>query len=540
MRNKTYLSIAIIPILAVLIISAGNIFFRESNQEVDTVSTVYLPLISTPPAPENCPAPIDSAPALPTTSQRIATQSFIPGQVKTAGTEYHVTVNGRSSGNGSISNPWDLDSALLESSRTKPGDIIWVHGGTYHPVVEPAKYNIKLVGGDNNPIIIRTYPGERVTIEGGIQIYQPNVVFWGFEVMSSDTDRTASESGSHPSDLNRAGGIVIFNRNIMLINNIIHDGGSGITASFNAPNATIYGNLSYNAGWQGPDRGHGHGFYGQNDTGTKYIYENIIFNNFGSYSFHIYREGGPLNNFILYGNAAINDTFLVGGLEPADNISVLENHIYNAKTRLGYSSKDNGTITISNNWFYGEPGEDNLELKWWDKAIVTNNCSFSQNDTVVLMEYPSSHSSYVWNNNIYRSTDSTPFFYNGSARSWSQWRSSTGFDSSSNFKAEVPKGLSIYVRPNLFEAKRGHVFIYNWDSQNTVNVDISSLGLAIGDSYTLHNALDYYVNPIQGVYNGAPIPVRMTNWSVAKPIGWSETLGPTTFPKFGTFVLTSP
>ncbi len=44
-----------------------------------------------------------------------------------------------------------------------------------------------------------------------------------------------------------------------------------------ATNAEIYGCLIYYNGWEAPDRGHGHGIYAQNQTGTKKITDNIVF-----------------------------------------------------------------------------------------------------------------------------------------------------------------------------------------------------------------------------------------------------------------------
>ena len=46
-------------------------------------------------------------------------------------TTYYAAPNGSSSGDGSISRPWDLRTALNQPSSLRPGDTILLRGGTY-------------------------------------------------------------------------------------------------------------------------------------------------------------------------------------------------------------------------------------------------------------------------------------------------------------------------------------------------------------------------------------------------------------------------
>ncbi len=456
--------------------------------------------------------------------------------ITTISSEFFVTTNGSENGDGSMNNPWDLDSALLGHKEVGPGDILWVRGGTYHPVKEPSKYNIKISGSEDNPVVIRAYPGERVTIDGGIQIYNPNVVFWGFEVFSSDkNNRISEESGSHPSDLNRPGGIGIFNKNIALINNVVHDGEFGISAQILSENAVIYGNLVYNNGWEGPDRGHGHGLYAQNELEKKYIMENIILNNFGGYSYHIYREDGPLNNFIFYGNVSINDTFLVGGIQPASNVTLVENYTYNSTMKLGYRSKFNETVTVIKNHIWN-PQSSAFEVNWWNNANIVNNYFYS-NKTLSSLQFPNPVNNYNWDNNSYYSETNLSFSLLSSNMTFNNWKKLTGFDSNSNYFSSLPDGQEIIIRPNYFEEKRGHIIIFNWSRNESVELDVSSLGLDIGDNFIIHNAQNFYDETFEGTFDGNPISFPMNGWTVSKPIGWDNTLGENSIPDFGSFVL---
>lgn len=452
---------------------------------------------------------------------------------------YYVAVDGSSSGDGSMAHPWDLDNALLNSKWVAPGDTLWVREGTYLPVIEPAKFNIKLEGSQDNPIFIRAYPGERVTIDARIEIYGENVVFWGFDIMSSSLDRVAEETGSHPTDITRSGGIGIYAANVTLVNNIVHDGRNGITAEQDATNAIIYGNLCYNNGWTGPDRGHGHGIYIQNETGTKTLIDNIVFNNFGGYSFHAYTENGFLNNINFSGNVAVNDVFLVGGLQPSNDISLVGNYIYNTTVKLGYRSQENTNLVLQNNRIWN-PSDTGLQVNWWNKVTMANNTILGGNKKVVTLQYPAEYQSYSWNNNLYQSTLSRPFSVGNFARTWVQWKSKTGFDSGSIFNPDYPSTAQVFVQPNQYETTRSNIIIFNWNQDKTIRVDISEIGLENGDHYTLHNAQNYYEEMINGTYEGGTISIPMTGWTVAAPIGWDKPLYGSTFPSFGVFILTSP
>lgn len=501
----------------------------------DQPTTVYLPTIVNStntaeiPSGDYCYSSVKSTLNIPDFAANLAERSYQ--------SEYYVSPQGSPKGDGSINNPWDLDSALLDADASG-GDIIWIRGGTYHPTIEPQKYNVKISGDENNPIVVRAYPGERVSIDAKIEVHNANIVIWGLEIFSSDDDRIASEAGSSPSDLRRSGGISVYDKNVALINNIVHDGGHGITAQNLAENTLIYGNLSYNTGWVGPDRGHGHGYYGQNEIGTKYIYENIIFNNFGEYSYHIYREGGPLKNFIFIGNVAINNTFLVGGLDAAINMTLSENYTYNATTRLGYRSDKNEAVTFTNNRLWN-PDTKALDVQGWKNVTIANNCIASEQDYLAELEYPSDKGHYSWDNNLYFSQKSNPFHLENSTMSWTKWQNATGYDQTSLYTTAQGQNYDVIVRPNYFENKRGHIIVYNWNRSDAVTVDISSLGFTNGDHYTIHNAQDFYNGTIDGVYDGQPLTIPMNGWSTATPIGWNEPIGENSFPDFGVFVITT-
>jgi len=78
-----------------------------------------------------------------------------------AGRQFYVAPNGRSSGDGSMLNPWDLQTALSQPTSVQAGDTINLRGGAYF-----GHYNSNLTGTSSAPITVQSYPGEWARIDG--------------------------------------------------------------------------------------------------------------------------------------------------------------------------------------------------------------------------------------------------------------------------------------------------------------------------------------------------------------------------------------
>ena len=194
-------------------------------------------------------------------------------------TDFYVAPNGSRSGNGSLSNPWKLQTALDQPSSVQPGDTIWLRGGTY-----VGHFTSSLNGTSSSPIIVRQYAGERATLDGNDGTSNATLVingsyawFWGFEVMNSNPNRISGNTLPPP---NRGEGVQLLGTGTKLINMIVHDADQGVLTTANTNE--VYGNLFYYNGYSGTDRGHGHGIYAQHQgSATKPIHDNIIFDQFG-------------------------------------------------------------------------------------------------------------------------------------------------------------------------------------------------------------------------------------------------------------------
>ncbi len=99
-----------------------------------------------------------------------------------------------------------------------------------------------------------------------------------------------------------------------------------------------------------------------------------------------------------------------------------------------------------------------------------------------------------------------------------------------------PTANQIFVRLNKYDPKRAHIVVYNWTLQPTVQVNIASTGIAVGQTYTIRTAQNYYGKTITGTYNGGPISIPMSGWGVAAPHGAAPARS--ALPEFGAFIIT--
>jgi hypothetical protein len=469
---------------------------------------------------------------------------------------FYVSPNGSVSGDGSAAKPWDLKTALAQPAAVKPGDTIYVLGGTYH-----GNFVSTLTGTATAPITVQAAPGQHATID----IYTPGSTsdpyfhvkgdytqFVGLEVMDSDPhSRVTTQDGSYPSDIKR-GGMYNYGDYNKFINMVIHDMSVGLGMWADGKGGEVYGAIIYNNGWMAPSRSHGHGIYTQNAEGLKRLADNIIFNQF-DYGIHAYGSNtSSLKHYLIEGNAVFNNggaagvgyrrepDILVGGATPVEDVTLKGNYTYqngmDGVVDLGYAVA-NKDITLLDNYFVSQ-----LRIrKGFTSFTASNNTVVGKSNSLVSLEVPAGVSTpgYQWNNNHYVSSATAPFIYKGTSETWSQWKSATGMDSQSDLTSGTPKGTEVFVEPNEYEEGRGNIIVYNWDKNPTAGIDLSSV-LTVGAKYEIHNAMDFYGAPVlSGTYDGKPITLPMKSVTAPSPIGYTAAAPITVGPEFGTFVVTT-
>ncbi len=456
-----------------------------------------------------------------------------------------VAPNGKPGARGSRESPLDLATALSRRGPARPGDVIWLRGGVYRGAFES-----EISGAANAPITVRSYPGERATVDCAdrtqampmITVNGSHTHFRDFEITCSDPDRTKT----------RPAGFGLFGPNTKLINLVIHDAGVGVGGWTPALDAEIYGCLIYRNGWQlnQQDRGHGHGVYVQNDAGTKRVVDNIIFDQYG-FGVHAYTENGSIKGFHFDGNTIFGSgvlaipantyypNILVGGFKPSERVTLTNNYLYHPlngivyNCQLFYVAKDNKDVTLRDNYIAG--GNEALHIHEWHSVTVTGNTFIGA--IYLASVAPASgyqHSAYVWNHNNYVSLNRrpgyTPFAFglNGKyvGHNFESWRKATGFDRNGAYRQAPsgrPTGVKVFVRPNQYEAGRANIAVFNWDLKPNVEVDVS-LALSNGDHFEVRDARNFFGQPVlSGVYDDKPLILPMA--------------GPKPAPEFGAFVV---
>jgi hypothetical protein len=433
------------------------------------------------------------------------------------GADHYVSPAGTTdtgAGTGTITNPWALATALAQPAAVHAGDTIWLRGGTYG-----GTHTSYVTGTSAAPIVVRQYPGERAILDGGnsggnaiLSVTGAYTWYWGFEIESSDPVRVASTDGDNPPEIVRGEGVAVVQSSatgssLKFINLVIHDARQGIAFWKEAVDAEVYGCLIYYNGWDSPSRGNGHGVYTQNQTGTKKITDNIIFSGYG-YGIHAYGSSAAfLDNLLIQGNALFNSgnlsstgpsrVLLVGGGSVAHKPQVLDNFLYR---------EGDGLVS--------------------DFAMGYRSGCISP---MVVRNYTATTTYFFKCTSGLTMTDNT--FYGATNFSQSAFPNNTYFSSR-------PTGVQVFVRPNVYEAGRGHIAVFNWDLKSTVNADVSSI-LTVGAPYEVRNAQDFFAPPVlSGVYTGGTLTLPMTGLTVAAPIG-GATAPPATGPEFNTFVVLS-
>lgn len=565
------------------------------------------------------------------------------------GNVFYVAPNGSSSGNGSITNPWDMNGLNTNKASVPAGSTVYLRGGRY-----VGNFNVSLNGTVAAPIKVRSYPGEwavfdgydpsvtltsavgtngsnSVTVtatvsdtsklrNGGSQSLENEEIYitninaatktitflrgWGasaivahpigaiiqphggtvivatgsntwlmdFEVMSSDPVRQTSIAGSGPVDIHRSSGIDINGDGIKLINLVIHDVVNGIFTYDTAKDVEVNGVLTYSNGWWGPDRGHGHGMYVRNGSGTLHKYNDVIsFDNYATgqkvFGYQAHGEDVHFDGFVGFNNEEGN--FFVGlGSFPLKNIAVKDSYIYSPNNlsgrrggsgmMFGWSGVQNLDVVIQNNYIAGRNGGLSLDL--WQSMHITGNTIWSSGNGIGSTMFKITPgagrvpSDYTIDNNTYYDNDNGSTTYNfgypagpntvggGNYNYTKDWKRTTTFDVNSTYvlgtAGGVPNVDKYFVKPNAYELGRANIVVYNWSQANSVSVNVASAGLSVGDSYEIRDAQNYLGTPIAtGVYNGGNISIPMTSTAVYPAIGNLFFAPVHTSKEFGVFVI---
>ena len=466
-------------------------------------------------------------------SQTFASSTCTPLAVETP-IGIFASPTGSPNGDGTKANPFDLATAISKDSIVQAGETLWLMEGTY-----TGTFTSFLRGQEGNPIEVRPYPGKRVILKspalakgqgdsssGTLDIQAPWTNYYGLEIISDGLDRISDIKGSNPSDINIQGGVNVgtyYNSsNTKVINFIVHDTRGGLSSFSASTDSELYGNIIYNNGWTGTrDRGHGHAIYTQNKIGYKKLTNNIIFFGFGT-GIHAYYTGSTSGSENKLQNYDVQDNvwFLTGASDPRSSQkkdNCLIGGVYKPVTNLlvkhnfGYSDTYRG---LRFGYSEGVSGQDGL--------IIDNY--FAEGFWVAGS----------WNTLGVQNSSLLNGFVGDSDTKITDLGGNT-------FSEPLPSsGKKVFVSKNLHDPRRARVIIYNYDNDDKVEVDLSSV-LQIGEAYRIHSVYDLFSDPILGgVYNGDPISIPMGTVAPVQPTGINGIDPDEDDPKkkFGVFIIT--
>lgn len=373
--------------------------------------------------------------------------------------ELYVGPKGTPQGKGTRESPWDIESALLGKPAVRPGDTVYLLGGTYRRRPKE-NFEARLAGTEGKPVHVRPAPGERAIIDGGLLLQEPAAHLWVWDVeilVSEPQPEKPVGPGSHPEGFTRPwGGVHTQNdpahggRHCKLINLVVHDCRQGMSLWAGTRDLEVYGCLIYDNGWKAVDRGHGHGIYTQNREGRKTVADCIFTGGpDGTYGLHAYgSEKAFVDDYLVEGNILYDGgPLLIGGDRPSHDIRVRDNSLYNASLRLGR----------------GAPSED-CEVR--GNVVVNGDLTITK----------------------FKQVDERDNLVVG-------------------WKAPRPAGARVVLRPNKYDPRRANLAVYNWEKKPTVPVDPGRF-LKAGDRYRLMNPKDFFGKPVlAGAYDGESIAV---------------------------------
>ena len=502
------------------------------------------------------------------------------------------TIGSRTNG-GTQASPWSLPHALSGAGGAiRPGDTVCIKGGTY-----PGRFAPNLNGTASQPIKVRSYPGQRVILDGGMPVSSltaattataaysnsnlilsdtsnlqigsilrvgnenmrldginyttrvANVVRgWGgscpnascqswpsgsaittyytmFDITGSNTWYMGLEiTNSVQASRILSSGLVDLGAGVTdacssgckFINNVVHNTAGGIGSFNNSSGNAYYGNISFLNGWDTGltnDAGRGHGFYLQNLSPTapvKTASDNISFANFG-FNLQAYSDSGGIHNLEFTGNIFFESSNpLPNG--PTFNVLIGGGN----QTWAGWKFISNYTYNPTINGVHR-----GTDVVGWGNSPCTS--------PIVRDNYMAS-GTFELSTNCTNAVVTGNTFYSFFARS--------GSFPSNTYLPSRPNDTKIFVRPNSFDPGRANIAVYNWPRSQSVSVDLTSAGLAMGQRFQIRDAQNYNGPAVYaGTYTGGRVTLPMTNTTMAPVYGTVNRQPTHSDIEFGAFVV---
>ena len=453
----------------------------------------------------------------------------------------HLTSPGTSLGDGSLVRPWDLQTALIQSSDiVNGGDTIWLHGGIYN-----GRFKSTIRSTIPNLFVtVASYPNEWAILNGNgsfkganiLTVQGNNVIYKDFEITSlGNVSRNEKDA-----NFQRFGGVqhTIGGEDCQFLNLIIHNNpGVGFGSWRQTAGSTIANCIIHNNGFiDTKGKGRGEGMYVQNYSNKERIIKNnIIFNNYYKgievWSANKHAKVAYVKNITLDNNVIFNsglpsgyrtvDNIIVAsddrdGINIATNIKVTNNILYhNTDFNSKKGSGDAASLTIGfhknapvenvlvdNNIIIGK--NNALRILYAKSIKFTNNKVYSGyvNLNPSIFEHVNPES-WTFNSNLYYTKNGRPFRVSKEkSYAFGQWKTAFNMDSKSSWgllKTFNTENV-LDVTKNDYKPNNFRVVLLEKDG-NDVQVDFSEYDLQSGMIFTLRDVENYKEIVSTGILN---------------------------------------
>jgi|GEM_PF-1522855 len=273
----------------------------------------------------------------------------------------HQSAPGTATGNGSLTRPWDLQTALNQKPAiVKSGDTIWIHEGVYN-----GRFLSTLSAQTPNQFItVSAYKNDSVILNGNVNSKQDGVL-----IVKGDRVRfknfTITFLGDYSRDENEtdfqvcAGIMHLGGINCQFYNLNIHDNpGLGIGSWKHGAGSSIEHCIIYNNGFMSKGgKGRGEGIYVQNKSeDTRLIKNNIIFNNY--YKGVEVWSAGKNAKLEYVKNITLDHNIIFNSGSPSGNH--VDNVIVASADRNGINSAKNIKLTSNILWHNTQDANGNI------------------------------------------------------------------------------------------------------------------------------------------------------------------------------------
>ncbi|WP_460218193.1 right-handed parallel beta-helix repeat-containing protein [Psychroserpens sp. MEBiC05023] len=425
-------------------------------------------------------------------------------------------------GDGSLSHPWDLQTALSQNSDTvNSGDTIWLHEGVYNGRFISTLESLE----PNQYITVSAYKNDTVVLNGNVtstrnavlEVKGQQVIFKNFEVTwLGDFSRHEKDDDFEVcSGIRHLTGINCRFYNLKIYNNP----GLGFGSWKHSAGSIIENCMIYNNGYIAKNgKGRGEGIYVQNNSNqTRVISNCIIYNNFykgievwsaNKNAKEAYVKNILIKNTVVFNSGSpsgyLKDNLIVAsgdrnGINIAQDIQVLDNFLYHntnvanseingdaASLTLGFNPRSPiENVIVKNNYIIGR--NNALRILYAKSLTFSDNVAYT-GYVLVDGSFKSHVKNWDFKDNLYYTKKGNAFrSINDKDYKIQNWKSEFNLDSNSRWSS-IKNFQTSFSSVTPFSKKNDAFKVVLFDeNRKDIPIDFSDKDVKVGQSYKIYD-----------------------------------------------------